>query len=501
MRDVIIIGAGVIGSAIARELSKRELDVLVVERMDDVATGGCTKANTAIVHAGYDAKPGTKKAYYNVRGNPMFDQLTADLEIPFIRNTSLVVAFEGDDIQGLYDLFTRGVENGVPDMQIIDETTLRKLEPNIGSKARAALRVGTGGIVCPYEMCMALAENALANGVEFRLCTSVESVRPEGDHWVVKLENGEELTTKTVVNAAGLYSDKFNNMVSAHKFDILPRRGEYYMVDKTFKDVFNATIFQLPTDKGKGILVSRTVDGTVLLGPTANDIDTKEDTRTTASGLAEVLEFACLTWNNIPARNFIGNFSGVRPRPSNGDFWVGEPDDAPGFYNAAGIESPGLTGAPAIAQDIASAISERLSAKGKSDFNPKRHAIPKFRELSNEERAELIAKDPAYGRIVCRCETVTEGEIRESIRRPLGARNLDAVKRRTRAGMGRCQSGFCMPLVAEIIARETGCRLCEVDKGKAGSYLRRVGHATHRSDQIRRQISPAHRAYRNPEGG
>lgn len=472
MRDVIIIGAGVIGCSIARELSKRELDVLVLERMDDVATGGCTKANTAIVHAGYDAKPGTKKAHYNVRGNPMFDQLAADLEFPFIRNTSLVVAFEGDDIQGLFDLFNRGVQNEVPDMQIIDETTLRKLEPNIGPKARAALRLGTGGIVCPYEMTIALAENAVENGVEFRLCAKVESVRPEDGHWVVKLENGEEMTTKTVVNAAGMYSDVFNNMVSAHKFNIFPRRGEYYMVDKTFKDTFNATIFQLPTDKGKGILVSRTVDGTVLLGPTANDIDDKEDTRTTAAGLAEVLKYAALSWENIPTRNFIGNFAGIRPRPSNGDFWVGEPDDAPNFFNAAGIESPGLTSAPAIAEDIAKWITERLNAKMKENFNPKRREIPKFRELSNEERAELIAKDPAYGRIVCRCETVTEGEIREAIRRPLGARSLDAVKRRTRAGMGRCQAGFCTPRVVEILCDELGIEPTEVTKfGGASSLL------------------------------
>ena len=471
MRDVIIIGAGALGCAIARELSKRELDVLVLERKDDVATGGCTKANTAIIHAGYDAKPGTKKAYYNVRGNPMFDQLCADLEIPFIRNTSLVVAFEGDDMQGLYDLFTRGVKNSVPDMQIIDETTLRRLEPNIGPKARAALRVGTGGIICPYEMTIALAENAVENGVEFRLNTLVDSVRPENGHWIVKLASGEELETRTLVNAAGLYSDKFNNMVSAHKFDILPRKGEYYMVDKTFKDVFNATIFQLPTDKGKGILVSRTVDGTVLLGPTADDVNDKEDTRTTAFGLSEVLEHAALSWEHIPTRNFIGNFAGIRPRPSNGDFWVGEPDDAPNFFNAAGIESPGLTSAPAIAEDMGKWITERLGAKMKANFNPKRHAIPKFRELSNEERAKLIAKDPAFGRIICRCETVTEGEIRESIRRPLGARNLDAVKRRTRAGMGRCQSGFCTPRVVEILCEELGIDPTEVTKFGGDSRL------------------------------
>ena len=478
MRDVIIIGAGVIGAAIAREISKYELDALVLEKMDDVAAGGCTKANSAIVHAGHDAKPGTKKALYNVRGNPMFDQLCKDLEVPFIRNTSMVVAFEGDDITGLFDLFQRGLKNGVHDMQILDEATLRQYEPNIGKDARAALRLGTGAIVCPYELTLACCENALKNGVEFQLCANVTEIKPADGHWQVILDDGTVLETRAVINAAGMSSDKFNNMVSEHKFEILPRRGEYYMVDKTYEHAFNATIFQLPTDKGKGILLSRTVDGTVILGPTADDTDDREDTRTTASGLANIMAHASKTWNNIPTRNFIGNFAGVRPRPSNGDFWIGEAEDAPLFFNAAGIESPGITSAPAIAEDMGKWVSERLGAKKKENFDPIRHAIPKFRELSNEKRAELIAKDPAFGRIICRCETVTEGEIREAIRRPLGARNLDAVKRRTRAGMGRCQSGFCMPRVTEILCEELGIQPTDVTKfgGNSKILTGRIGN-------------------------
>ena len=471
MRDVIIIGAGVIGCSIARELSRYDLDILVLERRDDVADGGCSKANTAIVHAGYDAKPGTKKAKFNVLGNPMFDQLCADLEVPFIRNTSLVVAFEGDGMQGIYDLFDRGVTNGVPDMQILDRPTLRKLEPNIGSTAIGALRLGTGGIVCPYELTMAFAENAVENGAHFELGAKVKAVHPVDGHWVVEMEDGRNLETRAVVNAAGLYSDVFNNMVSEKKFNILPRKGEYYMVDKTYRDTFNATIFQLPTDKGKGILVSRTVDGTVLLGPTADDLEDKEDTSTTAFGLAEVLEGARKSWEQIPMRSFIGNFAGVRPRPSDGDFHIGEVDDAPMFFNAAGIESPGLTSAPAIAEHLSGEISGRLGAQKKEHFNPKRKAIPKFRDLSNEERAALIAENPDFGKIVCRCETVTEGEIRSAIRRPLGARNVDAVKRRTRAGMGRCQSGFCTPRVVEILCEELGLDPTEVTKYGGDSKL------------------------------
>jgi len=478
MRDVIIIGAGIIGANIAREISRYNLDALVLERMDDVAAGGCTKANSAIVHAGHDAKPGTNKAKYNVLGNPMFDKICEELEVPFTRNTSMVVAFEGDDMSGLFDLFQRGIKNGVPDMQIIDEHTLRQYEPNIGKDARAALRLGTGAIVCPYEYTLACAENAYDNGVEFKMLANVTNIRPVDGHWEVELDDGTVLETRAVVNAAGMSSDIFNNMVSEHKFEILPRRGQYYMVDKTFEHAFNATIFQLPTDKGKGILLSRTVDGTVILGPTAEEIEDKEDTDTTADGLADIMLHASKTWNNIPTRNFIGNFAGVRPRPSNGDFWIGEPDDAPMFFNAAGIESPGITSAPAIAVDIAKMVSEKLGAEKKDNFNPIRHAIPRFREMSNEERAELIAKDPAYGRIICRCETVTEGEIREAIRRPLGAKNLDGVKRRTRAGMGRCQSGFCMPRVAELLCEELGIDPTEVTKfgGDSKILTGRIGN-------------------------
>lgn len=471
VRDVIIVGAGVVGCAIARELSRWDLDILVVDQASDVAEGGCTKANTAIVHGGYDAKEGTLKAKYNVEGNGMFDKLCAELEVPFERNGSLVVAFEGDDLSQLEVLRKRGETNGVPGLKVLSEAELREKEPHVGSTARGALWVPTGAIVCPYELTIALAENAVENGAHFQLDTAVTGIRREGEVWLVETAAGETLEAKAVVNAAGYQSGKFNNMVTAEKLDILPRRGEYYMIDKSYAGVFHSAMFQLPSDKGKGILVARTVDGSILIGPTAEDVDDPTDTRTTAEGLDKALTFARKTWEDMPTRSFITTFAGVRPRPSTGDFKIGEPADAPFFFNAAGIESPGLTSAPAIGKDLAQRIAQRLNAGKKDNFNPNRKAIPKFRELSNEERAALIAQDPAFGRIVCRCETVTEGEIRAAIRRPLGARTLDGVKRRTRAGMGRCQSGFCSPRVVAILCEELGMDPTEVTKFGGNSKL------------------------------
>ncbi len=471
MRDVIIIGAGVIGCATARELSRRKLDILVVDQASDVADGGCSKANTAIVHGGYDAKSGTLKAKYNVAGNAMFDAISQELEVPFERNGSLVVAFEGDDLSGLEELKARGETNGVPGLEILNQAALQAKEPNIGPTAVAALWVPTGGIVCPYELTVAYAENAAANGVQFQFDTAVDRLEAIPGGWRITTTSGETLEAKAIVNAAGCGSGRLNNMVSAHKLDILPRRGEYYMVDKTYSGTFHSAMFQLPSDKGKGILVARTVDGTLLLGPTAEDVDDPTDTRTTAEGLAKVLQFASRTWPNIPGRSFITTFAGIRPRPSDGDFRLGEAPDAPGFFNAAGIESPGLTAAPAIGVDLAGWVADYLKAEDNPSFQPKRTAIPKFRELSNEERAVLIAQDPAFGRIVCRCETVTEGEIREAIRRTPGARTLDGVKRRTRAGMGRCQAGFCSPRVVDILCEELGLQPTEITKFGGNSVL------------------------------
>lgn len=469
MLDVIIIGGGVIGCAVARELSRYRLSVALLEKSADICNGQ-SKANTAIVHGGYDAKPGTQKAKFNVLGNRMFPATCAELDVPYINNTSLVISFRPEDLPALEALRQQGVENGVPELSIIGREELRRREPNVGSSACDALLVGTGGITCPYELTIAFAENAAVNGVQFFRGTAVTDLQAIRDGWRV-ITNKGAFESRTVVNCAGLYSDVINNKVSKEHFTITPRRGEYYLVDKKYKDAFHAAMFQLPTEMGKGILIASTVDGTVLIGPTAEDIERKDDTRTTASGLAKTLYYGSMTWENIPTRSFITTFSGLRAHCDRNDFILGEAPDAPGFYNAGGIESPGLTSSPAIGMYLAGMVAERLRARPKKNFDPIRHGIPKFRLMNAEERAAAIAANPDYARVVCRCETVTEAEIREAIRRPVGARTVDGIKRRTRAGMGRCQAGFCTPRTIEILCDELGLSPLGVSKEGGESRL------------------------------
>ncbi len=452
--DVIVIGGGVVGCAIARELSKYELRTALLEKAADICAGQ-SKANTAIIHGGYDAKPGTKKAYYNVRGNSLFDTVCGELDVPYEWNTSLVVSFAEEEDKSIYDLYDRGIQNGVPRLEIISRDEILRREPNISPEAHLALLVNNGGIVCPYELTTAYAENAAKNGVDFFRSSPVTGLRRENGSWIVETPS-LVFSCKAVVNAAGLYADEIHNMVSEDKLSIQPRRGEYYLLDKKYASSFHAAIFQVPSAMGKGILVARTVDGTTLLGPTAEDIEDKSDTRTTASGLAKALEGAKKTWPNLPARAFITSFSGLRSHCDRDDFVIGEVPDAPLFFDAAGIESPGLSSSPAIGIELAEMISQALKAGKKAGFDPIRKGIPKFRDLSNEKRAELIAQNKDFSKIVCRCETVTEAEIREAIRRPVGAVTVDGIKIRTRAGMGRCQAGFCTPRVLEILSEELG---------------------------------------------
>ena len=462
--DVIVIGGGVVGCGTARELTRYSAKILLLEKTNDICNGQ-SKANTAIIHGGYDAKPGTLKAKFNVLGNAMFDQLHEELDVPVQWNTSLVVSFNLDDHPALEKLLEQGIQNGVRgELRIIDEEELRRREPNVGSEAKEALLVGAGGIVCPYELTIAFAENAAKNGAEFLRNAEVTEVKKlKNGHWHVTSTAGT-FETRAVVNAAGTYADVINNIVSERKVHIRPRRGEYYILDKKYKDAFHAVMFQLPTKMGKGTLIAPTVDGTVLVGPTAEDIEDKEDKRTTAEGLDKALRQASRTWEHIPTRGFITTFAGLRATGDTGDFILGEAEDAPLFFNCCAIESPGLTSSPAIAKWTANQIAERLELKENPYFDPIRKAIPKFREMSDEEREAAIAADPDFGKIVCRCETVTEAEIRESIRRPVGARDVDGVKRRTRAGMGRCQAGFCTPRTVEILAEELGISPLEVTK-------------------------------------
>ncbi len=471
--DVIVIGGGVIGCAVARELSRYSLDIMLLEKQDDICMGS-SKANTAIVHAGFDAKVGSNKAKFNVLGCAMYEKLCEDLEVPYRRNTSLVIAFEGEDLSMLDELKARGEKNGVPGLSIIDRDELRLREPNVGPTAVAALLAETGGLVCTFRMTIALAENAAANGVRFKMNAGVRTVRPAEGGWEVVLDDGGVYKAKAIVNCAGVESGRLNNEVSTWKMQILPRRGEYYLTDQSNSGLFQATMFQMPSKMGKGIVVVETIDGNMLLGPTSDDLDPDTqayDSRTTSGGLKVVLDSASRTWADIPRNKFITNFSGIRARSSTDDFVIGEAQDAPGFFNAAGIESPGLTSAPAIGAHLAKLVAQKLEAGFKKDFNPKRAAIKSFKESNPEERRALIAKDPAYGRIICRCETITEAEVRQAIRRDVGARNLDAIKRRVRAGAGRCQAGFCCPRVTEILCEELGKTPLEITKFGGGSQI------------------------------
>lgn len=473
MYDVAIIGAGVIGSAIARELSRYQANICVIEREEDVCNG-TSKANSAIIHAGFDAKPGSLKAKLNVRGNELMDQLSKELDIPFTRNGSLVVCTKDQDRSGLDDLMEKAAQNGVPGCKILEREELIKMEPNLSDDVTCALYAPTGGIVCPFHMTMAFAENACMNGVSFFLNTKVTDIQKTEEGYTIKTlhtdSNAEELfQAKVVINAAGVYADELNNMVSENKLHITARKGEYCLLDKDAGTHVSHTIFQLPSKMGKGVLVSPTVHGNLLVGPTALDVEDKEALNTTGDGLASLAVTSALSVKNVPMRQVITSFAGLRAHEDGNDFVLGEAADAKGFINAAGIESPGLSSAPAISEMIAGIAKDILGLTEKENFIATRKGILRPETLSIEERNALIKDCPAYGNIICRCEMISEGEILDAIHRPLGARSLDGVKRRTRAGMGRCQSGFCSPRTMEILERELSMSMYDVTKNGVGS--------------------------------
>lgn len=467
--DAAIIGGGVTGCAIARELSRYDMSICVIEREEDVCSG-TSKANSAIVHAGYDAVPGSNKAIFNVEGNRIMEELSKELDFPFKRNGSFVLCFSEDDRPALNALYEKGVKNGVPGLSILSGDEVRAMEPNVTDEVVAALYAPTGGIVCPFGLTIALAENACDNGVEFLFNTEVREIR--------KGENGYDLETEDqiihaiyVINAAGVYADVFHNMVSEEKIHITPRKGDYCLLDKEAGTHVAHTIFQLPGKMGKGVLVAPTVHGNLLVGPTATDVNDREYTRTTAKELSEIMEKAAWSVKNVPFRQVITSFSGLRAHEDRDDFIIGEAPDAEGFFDASGIESPGLTSAPAIGIHVAELVARKAKASRKESFCGTRKGILDPQKLSLSERAELIKENPRYGTIICRCEGVSEGEIVDAITRTLGAVSLDGVKRRVRAGMGRCQAGFCAPKTMEILARETNRDMEDICKNRAGSNI------------------------------
>ena len=462
MYDIIIIGAGVSGCAAARELSRYQASICVVDKEEDVCAG-TSKANSAIVHAGFDAAAGSLMAKLNVQGNEMMEDLAKELDFPFKRNGSLVACIHEEDMDKLQELMDRGIKNGVKGLRIVDKKEAHELEPNLSDNVVAALYAPTGAIVCPFGLTIALAENAAANGVEFKLNTEVTEIVRNGENWIVKTDKGD-METKTVINAAGVYADKFHNMVSEKKIHITARRGDYCLLDKTAGEHVSHTVFQLPGKYGKGVLVTPTVHGNLLVGPTAIDVEDKENTATTRTGLDELAEKAGRAVANIPMRQVITSFAGLRAHEDGHEFIIGEVEDAKNFVDVAGIESPGLSSAPAIGAMVKDIVVSMMGLEEDPDFVPVRKGLLNPWEMDKEERTKLIKENPAYGNIICRCEMVTEGEILDAIHRPVGARSLDGVKRRTRAGMGRCQAGFCSPRTMEILARELDMDMADITK-------------------------------------
>lgn len=466
--DVLIIGAGVTGCAIARELSHTGLKIALSDACDDVAMGA-SRANSAIVHAGYDCVPGTLMAKLNVRGNEMFDDVCESLNVPLLRVGSFVIAFGEEDEKELNNLLERGRANGVPGLEIISGERAREMEPKLSDDVTAALWAPTAGITCPYELTIVMSENARANGADILLRKRAAAIDYANDEFTVKFEDGTSVSAKYVVNAAGVYADEVARLIGDDSFTISPRKGEYMLLDKQALCV-GTVIFQTPSKLGKGVLVSPTVDGNIFAGPTAQDKVEKNDTQTTPEGLAELKKFSLKSVPTLNLRQVITSFAGVRAQPSTGDFIIRPSDKNARFIHAAGICSPGLSSAPAIAEYVRGLIKEAGAdtAERADAIYVREHAKP-FRSMDAEERAEAYKRNPLYGRIICRCETVTEAEIVDAIHR--GATTVDGVKRRTRAGMGRCQGGFCAPRVMEILSRELGVPTESLTKFGGKSYM------------------------------
>ena len=466
--DVLIIGCGVVGAACAYELARYDLRVGVLEASNDVANG-TTKANSAIVHAGYDPLPGTKMARLNVEGTALMGPLCARLDVPYRNNGSLVLSLSEEDDETLKTLYRRGLSNGVPGLELLDRARTLALEPNLAPELRGALYAPSAGIVNPWELCLALAETAVRNGAELRLSTPVTALERGAEGWIVSTPKGV-FTARYVLNCAGTRADQIAALAGDHSFAIQPAKGEYFLLDKSEGSRVEHVIFQCPSRLGKGVLVTPTVHGNLLVGPNAVP-SAPEDTANTAQGLAYVRSAALRSVPNINFRDNIRNFAGVRANSDHEDFIVEESAVAPGLFHLAGIRSPGLSAAPALGREAAAMLRQAgLELREKENFQDSRRRI-RFHELSPAEKNEMIARDPRLGRVICRCETVTEGEIVAALHSPIPPVSVNGVKRRVGAGMGRCQGGFCGPRVQEIVARELGLDPTQVLMDWAGSWV------------------------------
>ncbi len=467
--DVVIIGAGVVGAMTARELSRYDLSVCLLEKENDVAMGA-SRANSGIIHGGYDPEPGTLKARMNTEGIGLLYKTARELNVHCQNNGSLVCAFgTAEEEQVLDDLYHRSLQNGIDCVKLISGEEARALEPSLSQQVSKALHVPNAGIICPYDLTIAAAGNAMDNGATLMRNFEVAAIEQKNGFTVTSAD-GAWVEGTYLVNCAGCGADKVAQLAGDGFFTIIPRAGEYMLLDKAEGSRVQHTIFQVPTAEGKGILVSPTVDGNLLTGPTASKVESADSTQTTPEGLAVVARLAAKSVPPVNFRQVITSFSGVRSSEKNGDFIIEASKKVPGLVHVAAIDSPGLTSCVAIAKMTVGILKNQgLVLTEKANWNPCRENTRAFREMSDEEKDAFIKTHPAYGKIVCRCETVSEGEIRDAIRRNPPAFDLDGVKRRTRSGMGRCQGGFCSPYVMKLIAQEQGMKMEEVTKFGKGS--------------------------------
>ena len=469
--DVVIVGAGVIGGMVARELSRYDLSVCLLEKENDVASGA-SRANSGIVHGGYDPEIGTLKAKLNTVGVEMLYEAADALCVPYIKNGSMVCAFGEKEDPAVQELYDRGIANQIPGLEILSGEEARAIEPNLSTAITSVLHVTNAGIICPYDLTIASVGNAMDNGVELKRNFAVSAIEKREKGYLVTSASGESVFAQYILNCAGGYSDKIAGMVGDDYFTIIPRAGEYILLDKTEGSRVKHTIFQVPSEEGKGILVSPTVDGNLLTGPTAMKVATPESRDTTPEGLAQVQRLSAKSVPSVNFRQVITSFTGVRSSEKKGDFIIEESPKAPGVIHVAAIDSPGLTCSVSIAKYAVEQLQKAgLALTQKESWNGKREDPHAFRKMSDEEKNAYIQEHPDYGKIVCRCETVSEGEIRAAIRQNPGARDIDGVKRRTRSGMGRCQGGFCGPYVMKLIAEELGIPMETVTKNGGESFM------------------------------
>lgn len=460
MYDIIIIGAGINGGLLAYELSKYNLKVAVLEKDNDVGNEA-TAANSAIVHSGHDPKPNTLKAKLNVRGNELFEDLCNELKVDFIRNGALVVATDESELPKLNELYEQAIERKVP-VRMIDREEAIRLEPNLSDAVMKALDLPSTGIISPWEVTIAAMESAVDNGVELFLNNKVVNVEKREGYFNIET-NKSTYQTKIVINSAGLYSDDIYRMVSNQSsYRIQARRGEYYVLDRAEKPVVSRTIYPLPSEKGKGVLVVPTIHNNILLGPNSETISDKEGKDNTAEALAYVKREVSKTVKNIPLHTVIRTYTGLRPTPDNHDFIIEEAKDVPNFVNLIGIESPGIASAPAITEYVMDTILKNLVSLEKKSEHKQRRPWVILNRMSVEEKQKHFEQDSRFGQMICRCELVSEAEIVDVIHRNVGAKTVKAVKRRVRAGAGRCQGGFCEPRVINILARELNLTPTEV---------------------------------------